>query len=870
MGANIVSFDVNATGVKLPILWGLDTAWDSEENIIRGTRFIGAENMGLARVSFQPIDWCETPTLSDRQRANLITRLKHVAEINGVGGVKLALNNDATDKPEERYFNASANDGAGAKAYANLIYATTLECQERGWEVVSASPLNEPDYQWNNQGSKEDFLAIAKELKQMPQYKDGSIRISGGNTLNDDEALPWYQYLFDYIDEGNTHQLAGDFDHYADFFRQVRADGKYATADELHNVMEAMVGVEYGMQTGIWWGTAERARGEFCRASFGDRLAYSENRKAWSAASVYRAPSGKIQAFVGISERQGRPCAYHFVSATDVYFNGYGPTREFYQEMPADPNGAYQTELQRNAECVIDITWGEDVQPMVNGTYKIMNRFNKQVLSVDGAVQNLAKIYTRGDAGAVGQKWIVTPVPYDQGGDFSFHFIASKDAERQLLDVNNFGLTAGTEMIMYDGGRGSNEQWYLEYAGANDFRIVSKHSRMCLEPNDNGQVLQQEIDEKNTKQLWRFVAEDAKCEGYKPAVPAGLTATAKSASIALKWNAIADTDLDQYVIARSESGEEGTYNVVGRGFKNTEFVDNGVAPGKTYYYKVRAFDGALNASAYSEPVSVATLSDKALVAHWPFENSLEDASGNGLTAYVAEADAKNVDYNSKAVSDGSDEKRTGLQLTNIGYAQLPYNVMDMDEMTLAMWVFPTQRTANSTIFESSRDADNWMGLDINSERNLQFSMTVDGESIALTSENITAKQWNHVAVAMGKDKVTLYVNGQEADEAVAPGTARQLGAALTYIGQGRLTDNRTIRGIIGDVRVYNYPMDATDLSTEINGLMGIEDTCVSASPIVRTEYYNLLGQPVHEPAAGVYIIKEIHENGATTVRKAAL
>jgi hypothetical protein len=37
------------------------------------------------------------------------------------------------------------------------------------------------------------------------------------------------------------------------FYKTVRANGHHATGDELHNVMEAMVGVEYGMQTGIWW-----------------------------------------------------------------------------------------------------------------------------------------------------------------------------------------------------------------------------------------------------------------------------------------------------------------------------------------------------------------------------------------------------------------------------------------------------------------------------------------------------------------------------------------------------------------------------------------------------------------------------------------
>ena len=122
---------------------------------------------------------------------------------------------------------------------------------------------------------------ITKTRKNAPDTVFKDVRICGGNTLNNDEALTWYNYLKDVLDEGNTHQLAGSFDRFAAFFTAVRANGHHATADEMHNVMEAMVGLEYGMQTGIWWGAAEYARGEFCKASQGERLAYAEHRNNW-------------------------------------------------------------------------------------------------------------------------------------------------------------------------------------------------------------------------------------------------------------------------------------------------------------------------------------------------------------------------------------------------------------------------------------------------------------------------------------------------------------------------------------------------------------------------------------------------------------
>ena len=47
--------------------------------------------------------------------------------------------------------------------------------------------------------------------------------------------MKWYEHNKEFLDEGNTHQLAGSFDTYAEFFTKVREDGRHATADELHN-----------------------------------------------------------------------------------------------------------------------------------------------------------------------------------------------------------------------------------------------------------------------------------------------------------------------------------------------------------------------------------------------------------------------------------------------------------------------------------------------------------------------------------------------------------------------------------------------------------------------------------------------------------
>ena len=259
-----VPFCIDDAGEQFPVIWGLDTAWPDEWNMRRGTAFIGAENLGTARASFQPNDSIVDGQLSMSQKAALNNRLNLIKK-SGVTSIALNCDHEVLNK----------NNYVGKPAeWVKLIEATARYCQEKGYTVVSVAPFNEPDYSSWGQGSQADMKEVARLLKENPFF--ANIRICGANTLNCDQALPWYNAMKDYLDEGNTHQLAGGFNTYANFFETVRAEGKHATADELHNVMEAMVGVEYGMQTGIWWGFDGLARGEFCRASNnGDRLSYS-------------------------------------------------------------------------------------------------------------------------------------------------------------------------------------------------------------------------------------------------------------------------------------------------------------------------------------------------------------------------------------------------------------------------------------------------------------------------------------------------------------------------------------------------------------------------------------------------------------------
>lgn len=853
-------FDTTAAGDSLPIKWGLDTAWASEENMRRGISYIGQSNLSLARVSFQP--WAEivNGVLPDSLRENLDYRLGLVSLMGD--GIDIVLNDDPGD--------GSIVDAAysgNPTAWANLISTTAKIVQDEGWNVISVSPFNEPDYGWG-QGTVTDFYNIAKLLKEEYAGFD-TIRICGGNTLNCDQALTWYNSLKDYLDEGNTHQLAGDFDHYADFFTQVRADGKYTMADELHNVMEAMVGVEYGMQSGIWWGTAELARGEFCQASNnGTRLAYAENRDAWTAASVYRNGDGEIQAFGGTSERQAVASDYRFVSLDrDVFFDGYGPQREYVMELPGGAAGSYQNG-QTNAERVVNITWGEDVQPPINGTYVIMNALNRRVLTTEnGASTSGTYICLNSYANNNWQEWNVVPVESTIGDDFSYYSITSSRDDKSL-DVLNYSLENYASIILYDKALGGNQQWYFEYDGDGYFHIVNRFSNLCLEISGSnageGGRIRQAKKASATRQKWRLLQVGVTCETRAPEAPTDLKATALPASIQLDWTASTSDDVANYTVLRADS-TNGEFNTVGRFITGTSFVDNTVAQNKEYVYKIKAVDYALNSSETTDVITAKTSGEKTMIAQYQFEDTLMDNTDNMFDA---------SSYDDMVYVTGTSGSKAVRLLGDGEYIQIPYQLGNQSEMTIATWINCRSSDSWQRVFDFGNGESDYMFFTTNDgSSSMRFVMRKDGgtEQILDCGTRIRSLTWAHLAITISEDSVICYVNGEKvastADITIRPSDIKPV---LNYIGRSQYDADPTFTGYIDDFRIYNYALSASEISDVMNDLANGTDDIIADSensPVINTEYVTVGGLKIAEPQSGVNIERSIHKNGAVTTRK---
>ena len=824
-----IPFDINAEGQPFRVFWGMDTAWNSEGNVRRGVNHIGVENFSTGRLSYQPtyklVEKSDgTFDLTSEQKRVLQSRITNL-KLTGVTEANINCDNAAAFDELSDGTTGYQNYGRDAQAWYRLIKASVQYVQNRGIKIISISPFNEPDYDENKYWFKSTFLEVARLIKADP-YFDG-IRICGGNTLNCDRAWDWYEDLREVLDEGNTHQLAGSFDNYADFFTRVRADGRMAANDELHNVGEAIVGVQYGMQTGIWWGFDSHARGQFCRDSQeGVRLGYGEDRDHWTSGAVYRNDkTGEVHAYLGSSERQAANSSFTFVSPyRDVYFDGRGPARHWAYDIPG---GTGYQKGQTNAERVIDVTWGADVQPdTINGTYQLMCRNGNRVLSVTNTTaQSGTQICVKKATANTYDDWMVEPVSPRVGGDFGY-FTIKNALSKFPIDGWNWGLTSGSELRVFDGSLGDNEQWYLKYAGNGYYYIINRYSNLYLtaSASTNGSLVNQSAlalsDTKRGLQQWRIIPVDAECETEAPATPTGLQATPQSASVTLSWNANTEEDLVGYMILRADEAT-GEWNTIARKIPSNTYIDNGCESGHTYYYAVKAIDRSDNQSAPCDSVRATSKDEHAMIAQWQFDQSLSDHTENLFHAQL---------YGTEKYASLSSMIKSGsgsLYLDGNSFVQLPYQVASSDELTIAFWV--RLMTGNSSLSPHLFDFGN-------SDTECMFFSPLEGSRMLFLMRHGDIEQgveapkmgtslWRHIAITISSQAIRLYVGGElvaeSTDITLRPSDIRPV---LNYIGRSQQATIPWMKCYLDDFRIYNYALSASaiaavagNLSEDVNG-----------------------------------------------------
>ncbi|HEX7569216.1 MAG TPA: LamG domain-containing protein [Verrucomicrobiae bacterium] len=181
--------------------------------------------------------------------------------------------------------------------------------------------------------------------------------------------------------------------------------------------------------------------------------------------------------------------------------------------------------------------------------------------------------------------------------------------------------------------------------------------------------------------------------------------------------------------------------------------------------------------------------DIGLVAHFAFDGSSEDTSGNGLNGSDHEITYSTGVVGTAAIFNGrgsfiSVPDAPALNLTG------PF--------TLAAWFrFDFGGTWNPRIFHKGNSYQIYT-VGLGSVRNLAFSCTAGG----VTGATVPAGQWTHVVGVFDGTTVRLYVNGQLVGQAPASGSIEVNDHDLT-IGRNAEQETDFLKGAIDEARIYN-------------------------------------------------------------------
>jgi hypothetical protein len=800
-----VLFGVSDAGVGRPITnWGLDTGWANYDNMQRGLIFMGTNNVNVVQVVFEMNAPLTNNDLTPAQKADLTNMMNLASMATSATRWNLSCGTGAGVDP-------SYQSGTGT-VYPDR-WAAAMEAWQRNYrkDFWIVQGFNEPDYGWG-QGSQQNLYDVLGYLQGATNFI-GSL-LGGGCTLNCDQANSWYNYISGRTSVGTTHCLAGSVSSYVGFIQNVLSKNGMPFNPEAHNLCEVIIGANYGLQGSIWWGSAELARGNFVKICQGLQLGYADDWAKWTAAAVYRGTNGSVQAFVGGSERMAVTTSYRFFSKDrDVFYDGNGPRRDY---TVAVPGGTGYGANQPNAERVVNITWGADVPPAINGRYIIVNRNSGKVLEVPGASTANGTVLDQNTyTGALNQQWDISPVPDNFGGDVSYLAIKAVH-DGVTADLNNWSYANGAVIQQWNGGTNALEQWFFEYVGSNYFRIHNRWSGKVAGVSgasvNNGAQIVQWDNNGSLDQQWRLIPAPVSAYDFvAPAAPGGPTAIANPVSVQLNWNANNEPDFASYTVLRSTTNG-GPYDIVARGLTTNRFTDKFANRANNYYYVVKAVDRSLNSSASSAQVTARPTCSTALVAKYPFDADFSDSSGNANDPIVTNGTPVIVSgkYSASMSLNGIDQN-----------LMLPANMLaSVTNFTIAAWVNWGGGSAWQRIFDFGNDTTQYMFLTPSSgSGTLRFAISTNGNAPGaeqiLETAPLPVGQWQHVAVTRSGNTARLYTNGVLAASNSVTIAPAAFNPALNYLGKSQYPDP-LFNGRLDEVFLYNYALSDAEVVRLMN------------------------------------------------------
>jgi hypothetical protein len=223
--------------------------------------------------------------------------------------------------------------------------------------------------------------------------------------------------------------------------------------------------------------------------------------------------------------------------------------------------------------------------------------------------------------------------------------------------------------------------------------------------------------------------------------------------------------------------------------------------GLVYFDDIRLYPYSLQLATPADPNSAN------LVAHWQFEGSLDDSSGNGLHGTAMGNPIFVAGKVGQAISlDGFNDF---VEIT--GYK----GILGPNAVTVTAWI-KTANTGTSAIIGWGPNVDGQrFGFRINDSRlrTEHQGGNVQGDSYVIDD------RWHHVAVTVQENatvsypEVMLYLDGIDDTRPSTDPDAYNITAALDVsIGRRPASDDRYFIGLLDDVRIYDRALTQEEIA----------------------------------------------------------
>ena len=496
-----VTFSTTAAGKKQNMRWGYDVSQSSFSVAANGIVGLGGPQnvdwvrLGSAYADPGLLNWDPVTRVGELSQSKK-DRLDFEFDVGNEAGLKpyTITRGESTG----RWFWATGShwDGVNVDRYAGAIMAEAQYFWDRYGIVCQGVGLrNEADfwvsYSSQPQPTNSQFGQIAAIVKAHPLF--AKAEIFGPSTLS--PSVSAYNSIAGPVTMAETHKLGGSTSELKSLMQTAHNNGDGFVNTEVHGVAEMLLQGNYNGDGGNFWDHADFSRGTLALSQRGGwQTGYAENLGNETAGAVYRSPEGDLRAFVGGMERTGARTDYRFVSTDrDVYFDGFGPIREYMMAAYKEKYG-----------YVVNIDYGGDAIGLGTGfegnRWKLVNRQTGQVLSVvGGSTGNGADINVAADTGGEHQKWDLVR---SQRGAWG---LSNANSGLALTPVDG-SSSSGARIEQWNTVSSGYKYWRFSSTGDGYFYLqnydninyLTAGASFCVQSSFTGSPLQQ----------WRFVSAD--------------------------------------------------------------------------------------------------------------------------------------------------------------------------------------------------------------------------------------------------------------------------------------------------------------------------------------------------------------------------